>query len=152
MTSGSILLLLRPSICATHRVASSAFRKPRRTVDDIRACIPDIFPRWTHIHGRRGPGTPLLRRLLWTVDVGQEFVIPRPSHSRPFTWRGRISAIPPAEDNCRGNGIPPCKKSRVMSCIIFGWRYANVPPMTADPFRGERSVARERAQEHGEDI
>lgn len=79
------------------------------------------FRRWTHVHVYTGLATPLLQQFLWTVDVGQEFVIPRPSHSCSFSWRdtgSRISTIFLAKDNCRENGIPSCKKSRVMSYII----------------------------------
>lgn len=110
------------SIYATR--VSSAFRKPRWTVHDIRANIPDIFDAghtYTCTQARQCLATPLLQQFLWTVDVGQEFVIPRPSHSCSFSWRdtgSRISTIFLAKDNCRGNGIPSCKKSRVMSYII----------------------------------
>lgn len=110
------------SIYATR--VSSAFRKPRWTVHDIRANIPDIFDAghtYTCTQARQCLATPLLQQFLWTVDVGQEFVIPRPSHSCSFSWRdtgSRISTIFLAKDNCRENGIPSCKKSRVMSYII----------------------------------
>ena len=53
------------------------------------------FPRWTRVyirvqvrtqtHDAVCLATPLLRPVLWTIDVGQEFVIPRPSHSCSFS-------------------------------------------------------------------
>lgn len=117
----SILLLLRDAT-SIHGISEAA---ARRTVHDIPTRIPDIFPCRTHVHKRR---TPLLRQVLWEVDVAQEFLIPRAlSSASVHLTRRWISTIFSAKDNCRGNGIPPRKKSRVMSYIISGWRNASVP-------------------------
>lgn len=142
MTPDRYYFFFPPSIYATR--VSSAFRKPRRTVHDIRAHIPDIF-RAGHTYTRTRTvlaATPLLRQVLCTVDVEQEFVIPRPFHSCSFSRRDtggtpagrRISTIFLAKDNCRGNGIPSRKKSRVMSYIISSRATCTNAPDDAPPF------------------
>lgn len=109
----SLLSFPSPPLVYLSAGITSTFGKLRRAPIDEAACR--TFSTLDACTCTRGGSAPLLRQVLWTVDVGQEFVIPA-SVSFVSVWG--ISAIFSAKDNCRGDGIPSRKKSRVTSYTI----------------------------------